>query len=89
MDGVNIGSTKLKELRLRNRVRPSTLVIVPTNSCDWRYGRQLRKYFGVANIAAMDNTIATLQERRRLWSQQSMGVRDDAKSCHGILCATN
>ncbi len=60
MDGVNIDSTKLKELRLRNRLRPSTLVIVPTNSCNWRYARKLRKYFAVADISAVKNTIATL-----------------------------
>jgi len=60
MDGVNIDSTKLKELRLRNRLRPSTLVIVPTNRGNWRYGRESRKYVGVANITAMKNTIATL-----------------------------
>ncbi len=38
MDRVNVGSTKLKELRLRNRFRPSPLVIVPTNGGNWRYG---------------------------------------------------
>ncbi len=60
MDGVYVDSTKLKELRLRNRLGPGTLVIVPTNSSNWRYGRQPRKYSGVANIAAVKDSIATL-----------------------------
>ena len=37
MDGVNIDATELEELSLRNRLRPSALVIIPTNSCNWRY----------------------------------------------------
>lgn len=60
MDGVDRGSAKLKELPLRNRLRPNTLVIVSTYSCNRRYGRQPRKYVGVADVATMNDTIAAL-----------------------------
>ncbi len=60
MDGVDIDSAKLKELRLRNRLRPNTLVIVPTYSGNRRYGRKPRKYFRVADVAAMNDTITAL-----------------------------
>ena len=53
-------SAKLKELPLRNRLRPNTLVIVPTYSGNWRYGRKPRKYFRVADVAAMNDTITAL-----------------------------
>ena len=77
-------SGELKEFRFRNGRRPCTLVVVTTDSCNGRYGGQPRKYLGVANVPAMKNAVATLEERNRLWSQEPMGVRDNAKSCHGI-----
>jgi hypothetical protein len=75
-------SAELKQFRFRNCLRPNTLVVVAADRSNWRDGLQSRKHIGGTDIAAMNDTIATLQERRCLWSQEPMSVRDDAESGH-------
>lgn len=59
MDGVNTDPAEFKELSLRERFRPRTLIVVPTNSRGWRDSRQLSKNVAIADIATVEDVIAS------------------------------
>src|SRR5271166_1314599 len=66
----DMDSTERQQLRLRDRLRPSTLVVVPANRRNRRDGRQSRQHFRGADIAAVKDPIATSQEFLRFRPQE-------------------
>jgi hypothetical protein len=57
---------------------PIAGIHVAADRGDGRYPAELRDDVGVADIAAMDDVVDTSKKAHGLWTQQSVGVGDDA-----------
>jgi hypothetical protein len=54
---------ELEQLGLSQSISPGTSVIVATNGRDGRNGGELAEYLSSADIAAVDDEVAAMQER--------------------------
>ena len=68
----------LEDLRLGDAPRPGTGVVVAAHRDDRCKAAKLVQQAGLADVAGVDDVVASAQRLDRLWPQQPMGVGDQA-----------
>jgi len=69
---------RFRHCRLRQRIRPASMVRIAPHGDHWRQGLQSLEDFPSANVSRMDNQLGPAQSFESLRTQKSMSVRDDA-----------